>query len=153
MEYLLNWGYFGLFIGSFLASTILPLSSEIFVTGMLAAGANPVYVLITATVGNWGGSLSTYWLGWLGKWERIEKWLKIKPEKLEKQKKRIDKYGSALAFLAWLPIVGDLFALGLGFYKIEPKKCIVFMLIGKFCRFLTYILIFMYAGKWFGWDI
>ena len=153
MAHLLDWGYFGLFIGSFLASTILPLSSEIFVTGMLIAGANPVYVLITATIGNWGGSLSTYWLGWVGKWTWIEKWLKIKPEKLEKQKKRIDKYGSSLAFLAWLPIVGDIFALGLGFYKIDPKKCILFMFIGKFCRFLAYILLFLYAGEWFGWNI
>jgi membrane protein YqaA with SNARE-associated domain len=153
MEHLLQWGYLGLFIGSFLAATILPFSSEILVTGLLYAGAKPLFVLITATAGNWLGSLSTYYLGWLGKWEWIEKWLKITPEKLEKQQFRITKYGSSLAFLAWLPVVGDVFALALGFYKVDYKKCAIFMLIGKFCRFLTYIFLYKYVGGWLGWEI
>ncbi len=153
MEHLLDWGYLGLFIGSFLAATILPLSSEILVTGLLYAGAKPLFVLIVATLGNWTGSLSTYLLGWLGKWEWIEKWLKITPEKMEKQQNRITKYGASLAFLAWLPIVGDVFALALGFYKVDYKKCALFMLIGKFCRFLGYILLYKYAGQWLGWEI
>ncbi len=153
MEFLLSWGYLGLFIGSFLAATILPLSSEILVTGLLLAGANPLFVLIAATTGNWLGSMSTYWLGWLGKWEWIEKWFKITPEKVEKQRMRIAKYGSSLAFLAWIPLVGDVFALALGFYKVDFKKCAVFMLIGKFCRFLTVIILYKYIGQWFGWEL
>lgn len=153
MEFLLQWGYVGLFIGSFLAATVLPFSSEILVTGLLYAGAKPVFVLIAATLGNWMGSLSTYWLGWLGKWQWIEKWLKITPEKMQKQQTRIAKYGSSLAFLAWLPLIGDVFALALGFYKVNFTRCAIFMLIGKFCRFLFYIIIYKYVGEWFGWEI
>ena len=149
MEYFLTWGYLGLFLGSFLAATILPFSSEILVTGMLLAGASPFYVLITATMGNWLGSLSTYGIGWLGKWEWIEKWLKTPREKIEKQQEKIAKYGSLLAFLVWVPVVGDVFALALGFYKVNFIKCSIFMLIGKFLRYYIYIELFDYVGSWF----
>jgi len=153
MEFLLTWGYLGLFLGSFLAATILPFSSEILVTGMLLAKASPVYVLIVATAGNWLGSLSTYGIGWLGKWEWIEKWFKTSREKIEKQQEKITKYGSFIAFFVWLPIIGDVFALALGFYKVNFTKCSIFMLIGKFLRFLIYIMLFNYVGSWFGFEI
>jgi len=153
MEYFLTLGYFGLFLGSFLAATILPFSSEILVTGMLFAGASPVYVLITATTGNWLGSLSTYGIGWLGKWEWIEKWFRISHEKIESQRAKIAKYGSLLAFFVWVPVVGDVFALALGFYKVNFTKCSIFMLIGKFLRFFIYIALFKYVGGWFGFEI
>ena len=146
MEYLLAWGYLGLFIGSFLAATILPLSSEILLTGLLLAGGSPVILLITGTVGNWLGSVSTYGLGWLGKWEWIEKWLKISRKKVEQQQQAVAKYGSWLAFLVWLPVIGDIFALTLGFYKINFTRCCVFMLIGKFVRYTVYILLYQYVA-------
>ncbi len=153
MEYFLEWGYWGIFIGSFLAATILPFSSEILVTGMLLAGGSPLYILITATAGNWLGSLSTYALGWFGKWEWIEKWLKISYEKIEKQQQKIAKYGSLLAFLVWIPLVGDVFALALGFYKVNPIKCAAFMLLGKFLRFFIYIFLYKEVGEWIGFEI
>ncbi len=153
MEYFLTWGYLGLFLGSFLASTILPFSSEILVSGMLLAGASPVYVLIAATLGNCLGSLSTYGIGWLGKWEWIEKWFKTSREKIEKQQAKIEKYGSLLALLCWLPIVGEVFALALGFYKINFTKCVIFIFIGRFLRYFVYITLFTYVGSWFGFEI
>jgi len=153
MEYFLTWGYLGLFLGSFLAATILPFSSEILVTGMLIAGGSPVNILIVASTGNWLGSLSTYGIGWLGKWGWIEKWFKISREKIERQQAKIAKYGSLLAFFVWIPVVGDVFALGLGFYKINFTKCCIFMLIGKLLRFFVYITLFDYIGSWFGFEI
>ena len=38
MEALLDWGYIGLFIGSFVAATIVPFSSDVLLVGILAAG-------------------------------------------------------------------------------------------------------------------
>ena len=150
MEYFLAWGYIGLFVGSFLAATVLPFSSEILLTGMLLAGASPFYVLIIATTGNWLGSISTYGIGWLGKWEWIEKWFKTPREKIEKQQEKITKYGSILAFLVWVPIIGDVFALALGFYKVKFVRCCIFMLIGKLLRYFVYIALLGYLGKWLG---
>ena len=144
MEFLLEWGYLGLFVGSFLAATILPFSSEILVIGLLLAEANFIYVFISATLGNWLGSISSYGIGWLGKWEWIEKWLKISHKKIEQQQVRIKKYGSLLAFLVWVPIIGDVLALALGFYRVNFIKCSVFILVGKSSRYLVFIILYGY---------
>ena len=153
MEYFLTWGYLGLFLGSFLAATILPFTSEILVGGMLLVGASPFYVLITATMGNWLGSVSTFGIGWLGKLEWIEKWFKVSREKIEKQQEKITKYGSLLALFVWLPVIGDVFALALGFYKVNFIRCSIFMLIGKFLRYFIYIALFIYFGGRLGFEI
>lgn len=149
MESFIEWGYWGLFVGSFLASTIIPLSADILLSALLLMGADPWVSLVVATTGNWLGGLTSYGIGYAGKWEWIEKWFKVKPEKLEAQKSKIDKYGSLLAFFTWLPIVGDLFALALGFYKTSPRLCALYMLIGRFLRFLLWTLLFIRFGERF----
>ena len=73
MEILGEWGYIGLFIGTFLAATIIPFSSEFLIIGILMAGANPVVSFFIATTGNWLGGLTSYWLCYIGKWEWIDK--------------------------------------------------------------------------------
>ena len=143
MDFLLEWGYLGLFIGSFLASTIIPFSSEFLLIGMLLAGGNPWVCLALSTIGNTLGSYTCYGLGYLGKWEWIEKWLRIKREKLEKQHQVILKWSSLVALLCWLPVVGDVFSVGLGFYKIPFWTMAILMFIGKALRFLFWI------GLWF----
>ncbi|NLZ08820.1 MAG: DedA family protein [Bacteroidales bacterium] len=143
MDFLLEWGYLGLFIGSFLASTIIPFSSEFLLIGMLLAGGNPWVCLALSTIGNTLGSYTCYGLEYLGKWEWIEKWLRIKREKLEKQQQVILKWSSLVALLCWLPVVGDVFSVGLGFYKIPFWKMAILMFIGKALRFLFWI------GLWF----
>lgn len=148
MESLIDLGYFGLFIGSFLASTIIPFSADILLIGILALGGNIWICLAVATLGNWLGGMTSYWIGWIGKWEWIEKWFKIKEEKLIAQKTRIDQYGAILAFMTWLPLVGDLFALALGFYRISPKLSALYMLLGRFARFFIWTLLYIqYADR------
>ena len=148
MDSLIDLGYWGLFIGSFLASTVIPFSADLLLIGLLALGGNIWLCLAIATVGNWLGGLTSYWIGWIGKWEWIERWLKVTPVQLEKQKKRIDKFGSLLAFFAWLPIVGDLFAIALGFYKINPKLSALYMFIGRSLRFMFWAFLYIhYADR------
>ena len=69
MESLLEYGYIGLFVGSFLAATIFPFSSDVLLVGMLLAGGDPYITVVVATMGNWIGGLTSYWIGWLGKLE------------------------------------------------------------------------------------
>ncbi len=151
MEFLQEWGYLGLFLGSFMAATVVPFSSDFLIIGLLLAGGKPWICFITATAGNWLGGLTSFGLGWLGKWEWIEKIFKVTPEKLARQKEKIDKYGALLAFMSWLPFVGDIFAIGLGFYKLPPVKCALYMLIGKGTRFLTWIVLFLIFGENLPW--
>lgn len=141
MEWLLNLGYLGLFIGSLLAATIVPFSSDFLLVGMLAAGGNVVSTVAVASLGNWAGGMVSYRMGRAGRWEWIEKWFKVQPETLERQKARVDRYGSWLAFLSWLPFVGDLFAIALGFYKVNVWQVALFMLIGKTARFVCWAVV------------
>ena len=135
-------GLLGLFIGTFLAATILPFSSDALYIAVLAATKDPIGCLAVGTVGNWLGSVATYWIGWIGRWEWIEKWFKVKRETLEKQKVKIDKYGVWLALLAWIPIIGDVIAIALGFYRTRPWATMFLLLVGKFARFLLWNLIY-----------
>ena len=131
-----------MFLGAFLAATIVPFSSDILLVGILLAGGDPLLSFLSATAGNWLGGLTSYGIGRIGKWEWIEKWFHVSEEKLLKQKSKIDKYGAGLAFMTWLPFVGDIFAIGLGFYKLNFPKCALFMLIGKATRFALWIAVF-----------
>lgn len=142
LDFLQAYGVWGLFLGSFLAATVVPLYSDALYLGVLYAGCNPISCLIAATLGNWLGGLTSYGIGWAGRWEWIERWFHVKREKLERQRSRIDRWGIWLAFFTWLPFVGDLFAIALGFYRISPIKCALLMLLGKFLRFLGWTFLF-----------
>lgn len=148
MDGLMDLGYGGLFIGSFLASTLIPMSADALLIGILALGGKAWTCFWVATLGNWLGGLTSYWIGWLGRWEWIEHWFKIKEEKLLRQKKNIDRYGVWLALFTWLPLVGDLFAVALGFYRIRPYASAFYMLIGRALRFLVWTLLYLrYADR------
>lgn len=148
-----DWGYVGLFFGCFLAATIFPFSSDALFFASLGFGGSIPLSLLWATLGNWLGSLTTYWIGRVGKWEWIEKWLKVKEETLKKQKSKIDKYGSLLALFTWIPVIGDVFAIALGFYRTNFYTSAIFMLIGKFVRFVLLIIIFLYFKENLHWFV
>jgi len=153
MEFLGNWGYLGLFLGCFLSATIVPFSSDALFVSALALNGNVFLTLLWAVSGNWLGGLVTYWMGYAGKWEWIEKWFRIKHDTLEKQKVKVDKYGSWLALLTWVPVVGDVFALALGFYRSKFYTSALFMFIGKLARFVLISIIFSYFKYKFDWFI
>ena len=141
MSRLENLGLLGLFLGTFLAATVVPFSSDALYIAVLLATDNPVGCLVVGTLGNWLGSVTTYWLGRIGRWEWIEKWFKVKPETLERQKQKIDRYGIWLALLAWVPVIGDVITLALGFYKTKPVGTMLLLLVGKLLRFLVWNLL------------
>lgn len=144
MESLQDLGLLGLFIGTFLAATIVPFSSDVLYVGILAATKDPVGCFLIGTLGNWLGGVTTYWIGWIGKWEWIERWFKVKPETLEKQKTKIDRYGVWLALLSWVPFIGDIFAIALGFYKTKPGWTMLFLLLGKAARFAVWTALLLF---------
>lgn len=144
MEALLEYGYIGLFIGSFLAATVVPFSSDILLMGMLLAGGEPIVTVAIATIGNWLGGLTSYWLGWLGKTEWLERWFGVKRETIERHKAKVERFGAWLALLTWLPFIGDIFAIVLGFYKAPFWPSAVWMFVGKCGRFIVWALLKIY---------
>lgn len=142
LDFLAEYGLLGLFIGSFLAATVVPFSADVLLVGMLVADVNSaVALLVVATLGNWIGGITSYGIGRAGKWEWIER-LHVSRESLEKQKTRIERFGAPIALLTWVPFIGDVFAVALGFYRVKFLPAIFWMLIGKGARFVCWYLIF-----------
>lgn len=139
-----EYGYIGLFLASFLAATILPLGSEVVFGGLIAMGMDAWGCVIVASVGNWAGGMTNYFLGRLGKVEWIEKYLKVKKEKIDKIQNWLEGKGAIMAFFSFLPVVGDIIALALGFMRANVYVVNVAMFAGKFIR---YVLI-MYGVNW-----
>ncbi|MDR2956484.1 MAG: DedA family protein [Prevotella sp.] len=139
-----EYGYIGLFLASFLAATILPFGSEVVFAGLIALGMNAWTCVIIASVGNWLGGMTNYLLGRLGKTEWIEKYLKVNREKIDKVQKWLEGKGAFMAFFSFLPVVGDVIALALGFMRANVYIVNVAMFLGKFAR---YVLI-MYGVNW-----
>ncbi len=133
-----NLGLWGLFVGAFLAATIFPFSSDALYLIVLMATKDPLGCFLYGTMGNWLGGITTYWIGRIGRWEWIEKFFKVKHETLEKQQYYVNRYGVWMALLSWVPVVGDVIVLALGFYKARPVWTMALLLIGKAARFLVW---------------
>ena len=141
MQTLIEWSYFGLFIATFLAGSILPFSSEIVLSGLLAIGANSTGCLLAATAGNFLGGMTCYYIGHLGKIEWIEKYLGVSDEKMQKGIRFLNGKGAFMAFFTFVPIVGDLLAVSLGYMRANIWITGTSMLIGKFVRYLLWIYV------------
>ena len=139
MSGLAGLGYLGLFIASFLAATVVPFSSEVVFSGLMLGGLDPWKLVIVATLGNWLGGMSCYYLGKLGKMEWIEKYLKVSREKLDRFTKILHKYGDWFAFFSFLNYVGDAIAVASGFFRCRVWIVAVSMLLGKFVRYIVWM--------------
>ena len=141
MNWLESLGLLGLFLGTFLAATFVPFNSDALFIAILLATKKPLACLLAGTVGNWLGSITTYLLGRLAKWEWLERTFRITREQLERQKGRIDKYGIWLALLSWIPFIGDVIVLALGFYRTPWTGTLILLLVGKAARFGLWMLL------------
>ena len=136
-----GWGYTGMFVSAFIAGSIFPFCSEAVLAILVAAGYNVPLTLAVATAGNFLGGVTCYCIGRLGKIEWIEKYLGVKPEKLEKTRKFLQKGpGGIMAFFTFLP-AGDVIIIALGYMRANMRVCNISMLLGKFLRYYL-----MYMG-------
>lgn len=139
MEFLIEYGYIGVFIAAFLAATVLPFSSEVVLTGVLLAGAAYWPCMVSATLGNFIGGMSCYWLGMLGKVEWIEKYLKMDRAKIDRVQEWMKNRGSWMAFFVFLPGIGDFIAVALGFLRGNVWIVAASMLAGKAIRYWVWM--------------
>ena len=132
-----NLGLFGLFLACALSATIIPFSSEAVLAGALLLYDNAWPVVLVASAGNTFGGMISFLLGWLCKWDWLEKYLKVNREKLDKIHLKVSRYGYPAALLAWLPIVGDLIAIAMGLLRLRPLPTAILMFIGKLSRYIV----------------
>lgn len=136
MEYFTEFGYIGLFFSSFLAATILPLSSEVVLVFLLIKSFNPIILISIATIGNTLGSFVNYIIGAWGSVFIIKKTLRISEKDFSKAMQRFKKYGVYSLLFAWVPIVGDPLTIVAGVLKINILLFIALVVSGKLIRYI-----------------
>lgn len=127
-------GPVGLFVGSFLASTLLPGGSEAIL--LYAVHQQPQLqnqFLLIATLGNSLGGLSSWLLGW---------WLArrfptqgLSNPRHQRALQQIARRGSPALLLSWLPVVGDPLCLAAGWSGIRLIPATIYISVGKGLRY------------------
>lgn len=114
-----------LFGASFLASTLVPISSEAALFAVLKVHADLAWPAIgVATLGNTAGGLTTYLIGrYFGSKKPLT------------QLERVRRHGSPLLALAWLPFVGDALCLAAGWARLDWVAVALWSAAGRFARY------------------
>jgi membrane protein YqaA with SNARE-associated domain len=133
---LLHWlsipqqGLLALALVAFVAASVVPLSSEALLLGVLSAQPHQLWpALLVATLANTAGSLTTYWLGRFGK--RLPP-----PQRLDRPLRWFERYGSPTLLLAWVPLLGDLLVMGAGWLRLNAWVCLFWIAVGKGVRYV-----------------
>ena len=138
---LTEWGLPGLFMAALLAGSVLPISSEVILVALVKFGLDSTSCLIAATIGNTIGGITCYWFGHLGKIDWIEKYFKIKRTRVDRMQERLQNKGSYMAFFSFLPVVGPLIAVSLGYMRSNVWLTTGSMFMGKMIRYVLVLLI------------
>lgn len=139
IDFLINWGYWGMFVSSFLAGSFFPFSSEVVMSGLQAAGLDPIPLVIYGSIGNVLGSLFNYGVGRLGKMEWIEKYLHVKKEKLDQAERFMAGRGAWMGFFAFIPILGSAITIVLGLTRANIIISTISITIGKVLRYVLLV--------------
>lgn len=135
IQFMTDWGYWGMFLSAFLAGTILPFSSEAVLLACVGLGLDPVWSTLATTAGNTLGGLTCYWIGHLGKMEWIEKYFKVDQKQLDKAVRFIHGKGAWMALFSFLPVIGDAILIALGLMRANVWIVGFSMTIGKLGRY------------------
>ena len=134
--------YFQLFIISFLAATILPISSELVLSTMLLTDSFDKYLLlVVASFGNILGSSVNWYLGKKILIFKDKKWFPANERQIAKGEIYFKKYGIWSLLLAWVPIIGDPLTIVAGILRVKFFTFLLLISISKISRYIFLIFI------------
>ena len=136
-QLLVDYGYWGMFLSAFLAGSFLPFSSEAVMLALLAAGVDPVLLLVYGSIGNVLGGMLNYGLGRLGKLEWLERYFHVKQSSLDRAYRFMGGRGAWMGFFAFLPIIGSAITIVLGLMRSNLFISTISITAGKFARYLV----------------
>lgn len=96
--------------------------------------------VLVAAVGNTLGTMTCYYLGYLGKRGWIEKYFKVKQERIDKMQKFLQGKGALMAFFSFMPIFGEVIAIALGYMRANKLLTVSAMFAGKLIRYVIILL-------------
>jgi membrane protein YqaA with SNARE-associated domain len=140
LDFLSQYGYWGMLIAAFLAGSFFPFSSEAVMLGFMAAGLDNWPLILYGTIGNVLGSLFNYGVGHLGRLDWVERYLHVKKKDLDKAQRFMAGRGAWMGFFAFLPILGSAITIMLGFMRSNFIISMLSITIGKLLRYV--ILVF-----------
>lgn len=122
--------YAALFGWSFLAATILPLGSEPVVIAAVAGGYSLLPVVAVATLGNYLGACTTYWLA-------LKATSAVSNAHLEQTRagRLALRFGQPVLLLSWVPIIGDALVAVAGAMRMPLVPFSVWVVLGKGARY------------------
>ena len=134
--------YFQLLIISFLAATILPLSSELVLSTMLLTESFDKYLLlVVASFGNIFGSSVNWYLGKKILIFKDKKWFPVNEKQIAKSEMYFKKYGIWSLLLAWVPIIGDPLTVIAGILRVNFFTFLLLVSVSKTSRYIFLIFI------------
>jgi membrane protein YqaA with SNARE-associated domain len=148
-ELLLEYGWIGLFLVSFAASTILPLGSEWLLIALLLKGFDPLLTVAVATAGNTLGASTNWLIGVLGSGWLIGRVLRIDAGSRQRAERLFLRYGLWSLLFSWLPVVGDPLCLVAGLLKVPFGRFLLLVGIGKLLRYAALALL-LASGQAYG---
>lgn len=123
--------YLSLFGWSFLAATIVPVGSEPAVVVLIRQGYSPIATVAVATLGNYAGACTTYWLAL-----QARRKLASKPARSERRAARlIAQYGQPALLFSWVPLLGDAIVAAAGAAQMPFLSFSVWVFAGKLLRY------------------
>lgn len=135
-----------IFVTSFLAATILPFYSEFAVGGAIAAGADPLLTLVSASVGNTLGAVVNWVIGRYLLRFQDRRWFPVKQSQLARAQAWYQRYGVWSLLLAWLPVGGDPLTFVAGIMRVRFTLFVLLVGAGKTARYAVLIYLVERVG-------
>ena len=139
IDFLTQYGYWGMLLAAFLAGSFFPFSSEAVMVAMMASGLDPWLLMIYGTIGNVLGSVVNDYVGRLGKMEWIEKYLRVKKKNLDRAHRFVEGHGAWMGFFAFLPVIGSAITIVLGLMRSNVVVTFIAITLGKLFRYIILI--------------
>lgn len=128
-------GYLGLFLASFIESTLIPFATEPIIVLMIFKNFNPYIIIVVGVIGGYFGSLINYHIGKKGMELINSGKLKIKEKTLNRAKKLYERWGAPILFFSWVPIIGDPLTIIPGIFHLKIRYFTFWVILGKTIRY------------------
>ena len=120
--------YLSLFLACVLAGSVVPFSSEVILSVFITEYLDQIWIaVVVASIGNTIGGLTGYVIGYFTKWDWMSKVFRISQYRLQIFTQKHRQKGAYLAFFSWLPFVGSLICLSLGWLRSDFKRVTLYM--------------------------
>lgn len=131
-----------LFLSAFISSTLFPGGSEAVLAYFSSEAAYHSFLLITvATTGNTLGAMTSWGVGRVIaiRYPASQRTGRLSKASHQKAMARLQKYGSPVLLLSWLPVVGDPLCVAAGWLRIHWLQSLLFIAVGKLLRYVVVV--------------